>query len=118
MNTIPECCKCYRKVQTNQEGVCETCARPPRKVYDLTLVVKGVFGRNRNVKFETFKIERREADARFTNEAAIAAAQAKIIEIKLKFGQYKVVEREVEIEGVWERFALFSGERAIASGSV
>lgn len=85
-----------------------------RTVYDYSVWVRGVFGRNRTVKFATFTVARREADARLTDEEAIALMRAKVSEIRLKAGSLMGVdERPVELDGPWAKFVLFS-ERSIA----
>jgi hypothetical protein len=85
------------------------------KVKETQLLVKGVFGRNRSVKFKVFTIG--ETIDPIPADKAQDLAQAHIEQIKLKKGGYtRIIERDVEItkEANWQTrtFMLFQ-EREI-----
>ena len=68
------------------------------KVYDYTLYIKGLFGRNRKVKFQGFPLIE-NSENQFSADGLRALMEAKIASIKPK-GQFylKVIETPCEIE--------------------
>jgi hypothetical protein len=90
------------------------------KGYVYRLQVRGVFGRNRTVKFHSTKLLPFDANVREEAEVR-AAAEVALKQLGLKSGSYLVtedpIERECRDDGiVWERFMLFS-ERKVMEGS-
>jgi hypothetical protein len=67
------------------------------KVYRLT--VRGVWGRNRKEKYETWKLTRVPASAPLPLEEALALAREKAKELKVKSGsKWSLVEEPVKVE--------------------
>ena len=90
------------------------------KGYVYRLQVRGVFGRNRTVKFHSSKLLPFDMNVREEAEVR-AAAEAALKQLGLKSGSYLVTEDPIEREDagggvVWERFMLFS-ERKVMEGS-
>lgn len=69
-----------------------------KQVWDYTLYIKGLFGRNRTVKFEGFPVVKR-SESQLSLEDLQAATDAAIAKAKIK-GQaiVKLVELKMEIE--------------------
>lgn len=68
------------------------------KVYDYTLYIKGLFGRNRKVKFQGFPLIE-NSENQFSADGLRALMEAKINSIKPR-GQFilKVIETPCELE--------------------
>jgi len=89
-----------------------------REALNYRVAVKGVWGRNRKVKYETWKLEGYTGLAeKAPLEAVLAAARAKLAELKVKSGSYvAVLEDPVTFETcesggkLWvsELYVLFS----------
>jgi hypothetical protein len=80
-------------------------------VYDYNLKVKGVFGRNRTVKFKSIRLARADRDGQQPDESELRVlTQRQIDSIKLKMGAWVVVRAPVEIDGHFEKFLFFSDE--------
>jgi len=79
-----------------------------KNVYDYRLYVKGIFGRNRTIKFQSFELTL-DSEMPLTPESILTLAETKLNTIKLK-GPYwfKVVEQLCNIEGDFKSFMLFS----------
>ena len=93
--------------------------RNKREVFDYVLYVRGVFGRNRKEKRETFRIYR-APDTLVNLDKILADAMAKCAEIKLKAGATIAIDRNPVtltdyVNGdhvvTLESFLLYSGER-------
>jgi hypothetical protein len=83
-----------------------------KKVYDYTLYVKGIFGRNRKVKFQSFRLSS-DNEAQKNAADVLQLAEEMLSKIKLK-GNYwfKICEQPCELEkrGEYETkvFQLYS----------
>jgi hypothetical protein len=92
-----------------------------KQVYCYDLHVNGVFGRNRKAKREMIKLAK-HLDAALTLEQALALADAKLKEIKLK-GEYRysVTERigRVKNDSGFEIYTtdLFGGSKTLTQGN-
>jgi len=67
-----------------------------RQLREYRLHVKGIFGRNRKPKFESFLITETESELSIEEVESLMAS--KIAEIKVKSGHVKVVTNPVKIE--------------------
>ena len=87
------------------------------------LSVRGVWGRNRTEKFEVQRLTSAPRDAAQPEERALTAmVEVALNGMKLKTGCWQLIRRNVEVErydgGVKiERFALFTDQTTLATGS-
>jgi hypothetical protein len=92
-----------------------------KQVYCYDLHVNGVFGRNRKAKREMFKLAK-HLDSTLTTEQALALAEVKLKEIKLKGSySYSLTERigRVKSDSGFEIYTtdLFGGSKTLSRGS-
>jgi hypothetical protein len=91
-----------------------------QKVLEYTLRVKGLFGRNRKVKFQSFKLAIDQMTPLFSDYVQ-ALVDAKLAEIKVKSGQCTVYVQEMTLEAaqyeaggpvyISRSFGLFTGSK-------
>lgn len=89
-----------------------------KKVYDYNLYIKGLFGRNRKVKFESFKILENSDQTIDKNHIKEMVENALKEKVKPKGNYYlKVIEQECFLENdsgmEIKSFMLFSGTRIL-----
>ena len=91
-----------------------------KNVLRYELIVRGVFGRNRKAKFDTFKLGANVDPATpRTLEDVLPLARAKLAEIKFKAGRWCVEEQPIELNiydepggpVTLESFVLMSGKK-------
>lgn len=68
------------------------------QVNEYRLQIKGIFGRNRKVKFETFPLTEIPIDQTADEADIRRLAQAKIAEVRVKSGSVKVTKTPITIE--------------------
>jgi hypothetical protein len=73
-------------------------------MHEYRLNVKGIFGRNRSVKFDSFLILDTDQDLSLDEVEKLAAA--KIKEVKVKSGYCAVVRNPVEIDGIFRTVTI------------
>jgi hypothetical protein len=79
-----------------------------QQVFDYTLYVSGIFGRNRTKKFKGFPLLK-DSPSQISLENLLALMDSTLNQIKLKPGAHiKVVEQPVTIEGEFKTFMCFS----------
>lgn len=90
------------------------------KVIDYNLAIKGVWGRNRSVKFKTVRLARKmETDPEITAAELDRLVKDALFREHVKSGAWAVDRDPVELKRsgdgiVFECFMLFSGTRVLA----
>jgi hypothetical protein len=94
-------------------------ANNKRKALNYRLIFRGLFGRNRTVKFDTISLVKWvDPETPKTLDEVLPLAKAKLQEIRFKSGNWKIDEEPVELEDheygdrtiTIETFALLSGK--------
>ncbi len=76
------------------------------------LNVKGLYGRNRSVKFQSILLTNIPIDIKITDYSNIIdLMEDKLIEIKFKSGRISIVEQPVCIDGAATSFMILSEKR-------
>ena len=93
-----------------------------KQVWDYSIFVQGVFGRNRKVKRELFNIAK-HLDSPLPLDQALALMDAKLVKLKFKGAySYKLEERtgSVKNEGGFEIYTtnLFGNTKLLKEGTV
>ena len=89
-----------------------------KKMFDYNLVVNGIFGRNRTVKFKSVKLARVDRDKPLTLNEVIPLARKAMAELKVKSGAIRIDEDPIELDGVFVSYMLFSGRTLYRSDKI